>query len=516
MHRHPWRNATRTLGLGLAASLTLAPLALLPQAADASSGTSTGTATVSASGSPLKLWAPKRVTAYTYGSKRVWTDLGLRVIAQGSPFELWSTRADTYDGPITTVWRSADGDQTLTPGLMKSFNGLAHFIHVTMTPVKGGEARTLDKTACLSGWSERVQPEAAATSAYPKSCWYNPFTLGSVQGIEAGWATPILGQTRPMKLPLGKYDVTASIGQKYVDAFGLDPADASTSFRLVVDAGDGGKYRTSTRQHARRTSGGRAGPATRTSRIARPAAHRPTGTAAAPADGPRPDLRPLPAWGIQVSRNGHFLQFAATVWNAGDSPLVVDGFRHGEENMDAYQYFFDGDGNQVGYQPVGSMEWDARPSHHHWHFEDFARYTLVTKDGAGDINEKVRSKKEAFCLANTDAVDLTVKDADWNPENTDLATSCGDLSSLSIREVLAAGWGDTYAQYRAGQSFRLTGLPSGKYFIAVTANPDGRLVESDTSNNQVLREVDLKRHKDGTYSVTVPQVGNIKESTRGF
>ena len=28
--------------------------------------------------------------------------------------------------------------------------------------------------------------------------------------------------------------------------------------------------------------------------------------------------------------------------------------------MDAYQYFFDADGNQTGYQKVGQMEWDAR------------------------------------------------------------------------------------------------------------------------------------------------------------
>jgi hypothetical protein len=242
---------------------------------------------------------------------------------------------------------------------------------------------------------------------------------------------------------------------------------------------------------------------------------------APPANGPKPDLRPLPAWGIQVAPNGHYLQFAATVWNGGDSPLVVDGFRNGQTNMDAYQYFFDGDGNQVGYQPVGHMEWDARPSHHHWHFEDFARYSLVQKNADGSISEVVRSKKEAFCLANTDAVDLTVKDADWNPENTDLSTSCGDLSALSIREVLASGWGDTYAQYRAGQSFNLKGLKSGTYYVAVTANPaddagDRNLIESNYDNNQVLRQVDLKHHKDGTYSVTVAPVGNVQENTRGY
>ena len=115
-----------------------------------------------------------------------------------------------------------------------------------------------------------------------------------------------------------------------------------------------------------------------------------------------PDLRSLPAWGINIAENGNFLRFSATVWNAGNSPLVVDGFRHDDEDeMTAYQYFFDGDGNQTGYQQVGHMHWDTKPSHQHWHFEDFARYSLLNED----MDEAVRSRKEAFCLANTDAVD---------------------------------------------------------------------------------------------------------------
>nr|WP_246416573.1 lysyl oxidase family protein [Nocardioides luti] len=152
------------------------------------------------------------------------------------------------------------------------------------------------------------------------------------------------------------------------------------------------------------------------------------------------------------------------------------------------------------------MHWDARTTHQHWHFEDFARYSLLR----ADKTEAVRSKKEAFCLANTDAVDQTVPNANWNPENTDLSTSCGDYGSLSIREVLASGWGDTYGQFRAGQSFNLDGLPNGKYYIAVIANPENRLVEGSTANNVSLRKVILGG-KPGARTVRVPQVGVIEE-----
>ena len=56
--------------------------------------------------------------------------------------------------------------------------------------------------------------------------------------------------------------------------------------------------------------------------------------------GPRPDLRALPAWGIMVTGpdeadegGGQQLAFSATVWNAGPSPLVVEGFRRSGTNL---------------------------------------------------------------------------------------------------------------------------------------------------------------------------------------
>ncbi len=83
-------------------------------------------------------------------------------------------------------------------------------------------------------------------------------------------------------------------------------------------------------------------------------------------------------------------------------------------------------------------------------------------------------------------------------------------SSLSIREVLASGWGDTYAQFRAGQSFDLRGLPNGTYYVAVIANPDHRLVEGNTDNNVSLRKVRIGG-RPGARTVQVPQVGMIEE-----
>jgi hypothetical protein len=442
---------------------------------------------------PFTLWAPAKMTVYAYG-KQVWSDLGLRIIAQGAPLELWSTRP-SYDDPIHTVWRTGSGDVALPDGAMKDFNGISKFVHLKIDQVGGDRSIVTARAACLGGYSERVRPDAPATSPYPRSCYYNPYSLGSVQGVQEGWAAPLLSQDRPWRLQPGRYDVTATIDPAYVAAFGLSEADSTRTLRLVV----------------KREGNGGPGPEGRPSGSPTPAAHEPARASGGREAATKPDLRALPAWGIQMARNGNYLQFSATVWNAGDSPLVVDGFRReGEDEMDAYQYFFDADGNQTGYEQVGHMHWDPRPTHQHWHFEDFATYTLLR----ADQTEAVKSRKEAFCLAPTDAVDQTVPNADWNVENGDLSTACGDYGSLSVREVLASGWGDTYAQFRAGQSFDLKGLPNGTYYIAVTANPHNRLIEGSTDNNQSLRKVHIGG-TEGHRTVKVDQVGIIEEPDYG-
>ena len=62
-----------------------------------------------------------------------------------------------------------------------------------------------------------------------------------------------------------------------------------------------------------------------------------------------PDLVPLPSWGISTSHTkatktrvaADHLDFGATVWVGGNSPLDVEGFRsHGSPIMKAYQYYW--------------------------------------------------------------------------------------------------------------------------------------------------------------------------------
>ncbi|SES34491.1 Lysyl oxidase [Streptomyces sp. yr375] len=533
-----------------------------------------GAAPASPAGTPkLKLVAAsKAVTADRYsgegGSSGVYLDLGTYLTVDNAPLELKVTRK-SYKDPIVAQQILRNGSKvttkTLPAGLVKDFGGLPDFLEVSIRNAAGAEVQKSKSNFCPNNASGRLRPDAPATSHYPESCSTNPFTLGSVWGVEKGWATntSAFDYDKPLDLAVGEYTVKVAVAKKYRDLFGI-PNDQPTiklTVREITDgegggeggsgggvgltarsSGHGGSHdmadmdgmggghhygargadapTPSALSHALEARGlahhlGDGAGHTDGSRIApalKAAAKRPTGRAGAPADVPKPDLRSLPAWDIAVTdgEDGDvpgkdYLAFSANVWNAGPAPLVVDGFRKpGAELMDSYQYFYDAKGKQVGYAPAGTMEWDPRVGHEHWHFTDFASYRLL----AADQHQIVKSGKEAFCLANTDAIDYTVKNANWHPNNTDLSTACGQQNSISVREVLDVGSGDTYTQYRPGQSFDITGLPNGTYYIQVVANPANRLQETNTKNNVSLRKVVLGG-TEGARTVSVPPVDLI-------
>ncbi|WP_406331560.1 lysyl oxidase family protein [Streptomyces sp. NBC_00203] len=491
------------------------------------------------------------------GEPGVYLDLGTYVTVDGAPFEMKVTRK-SYKDPVVAkqIFRNGSGTstrtRTLPAGTVKDFSGLPGFLRVSIKNAAGTEVAKSKGSFCPNNASGRIRPDAPATSKYPESCSTNPFTLGSVWGVEKGWASnsSTVDYDKPLDLPAGEYTAKVSVAKKYRDLFGIpnDQPTVKVTVRQVSNGGGGGEGMASSSSHSSaHHSGGHGahsaahhygprgadaptppalshaledrgmahhlgdGPGhTDGSRIApalKPHTQRPTGRAGVPANVPKPDLRSLPAWDIAITdgEDGDvpgkdYLAFSANVWNAGPAPLVVDGFRSpGKELMDSYQYFYDANGKQVGYTPSGTMEWDPREGHEHWHFTDFASYRLLSADQA----TQVRSGKEAFCLANTDAIDYTVKNANWHPYNTDLSTACGEQNSISVREVLDVGSGDTYTQYRPGQSFDITGLPNGTYYIQVIANPEKRLQETSLSNNVSLRKVVLGGTPDAR-TVTVP------------
>lgn len=435
-------------------------------------------------------------------------DLGIHVSSGKDPFELRAVRR-SYEQQVEATQVTPAGERRLPAGLVKDLSGLTDFATLKLTNSRNKVVMSQSITFCPNSYAaQRIAKDAPSDSYYPRECaGWNPYALGAVWGIQRGYAVPLLGEEGGFfdgvdgSLPApGRYRAQVTINPAYATALGIARSAATVTQRVKIVEGDFGEGE---EEEFRAAVTGRPDHA-HTSPAAKPGKP-PVRAAAIPANAPKPDLRSLPAWGIAVE--GNDVIFSATVWNAGPSPLVVDGFRRrGADIMDAYQYVFDGSGQQLGYAKVGTMVWDPREEHHHWHFKDFAKYSLVDKN-----KKQVKvSNKEAFCLANTDAVDYTIPGADWDPGSSDLETSCGERGSLAVRETLASGSGDTYEQYRPGQALSLKGLPNGTYYIKVEANPTRNLTESDTSNNVSYRKITVGG-KTNKRTVKAEKVGIVEE-----
>lgn len=110
------------------------------------------------------------------------------------------------------------------------------------------------------------------------------------------------------------------------------------------------------------------------------------------------------------------------------------------------------------------------PGHQHFHFEDYALYTLQPV-GAPGLSQRT-SAKTTFCVVDTDHVDPNLGNS--NP----VYAFCGvDVQGMSV------GWGDTYRNQLSGQSISLTGLPDGYYKLVIEVDPKKRVVETDDTNN---------------------------------
>ncbi len=529
-HQHALKRAAPVAAVTLAVVLTGS---VMTAAGVQAAGRISGAGSAAASSPAIDLVEPlKTQTVQRYKGEAIdLFGLGLYAVAPKT-VEIRTHRGKSYQDPISTQLLVGDGagrvTTTLPKGLTTDPNTLTNFFEVSVIGKKGKTVLKTKQDFCLnSGDQNRVVATAPPDSPYPQYCGEHPFAVGGVFGLPGGWGTPVFGNYRqPLQFKGndGTYTVKAVVSKPWRSALGLSTADGTSTIKLKVKTVKQGQAFASTThshgtpmtgidqsasslspQHAAREAARKA--ALGTPNI--PAKSAPTGqrlSAAAAADLPKPDLRSLPAYQIRLDRQSKkkktYLAFGATVWNAGPSPLVVDGFRkQGATVLDAYQYFFDADGKQVGYAPAGGMQWDPRVGHNHWHFKAFASYRLL--DAAK--KKAIISGKEAFCLAPTDSIDPTVKGAQWQPASTDLYTACGqgNANLLSIREVLNTGWGDTYTQDLPGQSFDITKVKSGIYYIQTIANPDKKLAESSYTNNSALRKVKIGGKPGGKRTIKV-------------
>jgi Lysyl oxidase len=481
VERASWRRGRlRGAAVVLAGLALAAPIMTVPAQATVQSA---------AQGPTVKLMvAQKTISLPRYGGQ-VFLDPGVWVASLGSALQFDVQRV-TYARPVTIaqVIRLPGGGTTtvaLPRSVLDGFNGLRNFLGLTVQNTHGKVVARGRIGFCPNTFDpERATPDSPASSPYPQQCGaFDPFQKATVWGVAKGWAVdPFEDVGRVYRLALGTYHVTVVINHPYLRLLGISPRNATASVTVKV---------------VRPTFG-------RASRPGRaPAAPLPSLARNVPvlASAPRtalPDLVPLPSWGISTSHTGKLdlLNFGATVWIGGTSPLDVEGFRsNGSPTMQAYQYFWQ-NGHVIGRVRVGTMGF---ADYNHWHFQQFARYQLLNASRA----VAVRSHKEGFCIAPTDAVDLLLPHAVWQPNSIGLFGQCGSPTALWVQEYLPVGWGDTYFQTVPGQSFNITHLPNGTYYIEIIANPLKVLRESNMNNDVSLRRVILGGTR-GHRTVRVP------------
>jgi hypothetical protein len=468
----------------------------------------------------LRLISASESVTITRHGPLVPLDLGVLVASSGGDFQLNVVRPD-YSSPAVASQVDAKTGAAIRPvpnELLRGWHGLRDFIRVGLRTRDGKlvAARTFHFCPNAGGSGERTSDDGPPASRYPAYCaGGSPFVRGMVWGIDAGWAVPFFGGdeygedvyyddgapagaggSRYVRAPNGRYVATVRITPRYAQLFGIAPADAVATVAVRVKGRAGGGH-----EHGDAIELGR-------KQHAHDEPFAPVPTIANPDPATLPDLVALPAWQVRLQRGRRgreFLAFAATPWNAGPAPMVVEGFRkRGEDLMDAFQYFFDEEGEVLGRAPVGALDYDARRGHEHWHFLQFSSYTLL--DAAQQA--VVRSRKQAFCLVPTDAIDMTVRRTNWRPGQIGFGGSvCGSPRSIWVREQLDVGWGDTYFQSVPGQSFEVTDLPNGRYYIRIDVNPLGLLKEASTANNTELRAVELRGPKGKRRVVVHPWHG---------
>ena len=481
------RWASRSVG----AAAGLALVAALPAA------TSFASAGASVTGPVVKLVAAQKSISVQRFGQQVDLDPGVYVTAYGAPLEFDVSRA-SYGKPVTiSQVLKVDGRTVLRPlpsRMIDGWNGLRRFLRMTIRNTSGKIVGSSLMTFCPdSSNPQRASPNSPADSLFPTECGDNPFEKGMVWGIQQGWGVDPVGSGIVViepgggvgpsyRLRVGHYVVTVSITRLWQRLLHIPAGDATATVKVKVVKGHGCMDICPPL------------PARKTRPMTRPSLPR-VPTLSHPPASILPDLIPLPSWGIGVDNSRatakhpqrSFLSFAATVWIGGHSRFDVEGFstRHSPV-MKAYQYFWRG-GRVVGRAPAGTMGFGTRwGGGYRWHFAQWAQFRLL------DASKSVvlRSQKVGFCIEPTDAIDLLLPHATWQPNYSGPTGDCGSPSALWAQEALPLGWGDTY-ECVGGQSFNISHLPNGTYYIEVIANPEHLLHETNYRNDISLRKVML-------------------------
>lgn len=205
-----------------------------------------------------------------------------------------------------------------------------------------------------------------------------------------------------------------------------------------------------------------------------------------------PDIVALPALDVVLNKKDGRSQLAFTTsyWNKGRGALelIADPKTRGnkgdlERNVYQRIYRLDGDYTE---RLSGRFLWHQ--AHLHYHFEDFAIYSLEPVDiGGAEFTEK-RYLKSTFCVRDSEPIDLSHPGAEKGASYQ----VCG-----KERQGISPGWADSYYYTYVDQSLDVTGIPKGTYSLKIIVNPEDRFDEITKENNisEVILYIDVEKNK---------------------
>lgn len=195
-----------------------------------------------------------------------------------------------------------------------------------------------------------------------------------------------------------------------------------------------------------------------------------------------PNLKPLPASNLSLvaDASGSTLRFSTTSWNNGTGPLQLEAgsVDTGSGKQQVFQRVFLSDGTSF-LRLAGYFEW--HPAHNHFHFDDYALYTLQPVNAPGG---SVRTgSKMTFCVMDTTKIDALP----GTPAQAVYSTCGRSIQGMSV------GWGDTYGSHLAGQEIDFTDNADGLYQLKIEIDPKKVIIESTESDNVSCVLLDIKK-----------------------
>lgn len=168
-----------------------------------------------------------------------------------------------------------------------------------------------------------------------------------------------------------------------------------------------------------------------------------------------------------------------------DGRLAFQRIFEDAPNPDSAGYFRRSHDTESQTQVAGCMRY--HPQHDHWHFDDFAHYTLIREKTGQTVGE---ATKVSFCIIDTGNPFPNLPGAPdeayypQDPDDEDGYVTCSDTSV----DGLSVGWEDTYGAGLPGQSINITGLPGGYFCLRLETDPSDQLAEeTETNNTRTMR-----------------------------